>query len=100
MANNMVLWTPYGNRYVINLDTGAINGSDTWLFLGFQHVKRGEFIARSKLTPALMAGMVWMWKNGYPQWTVRDLGHGWAREWGNTHYHGVAGAYLEAGGGA
>jgi hypothetical protein len=96
--------TPYGNEFYIN-DRGEISQVDKetgllrepsgqWIFLGLQHVRKREFIPFAALRENFREGMrqasPLKFKNGSPQYTVRDLDHGTIREWGNTKYHGVA----------
>lgn len=87
--------TPRGDRYYIHVN-GDIQRlgmehtpSGQWKFLGLSHVKKAYFIPFEKLTPKLVQSLILHWKNGNPQYTVRDLDHGTPREWGNTKYHGV-----------
>lgn len=87
--------TPSGDRYVIH-DNGDIERTDIagsrpsgqWKMLGLQHVKRREFIPMDKLADALPS-LALAYKNGKPQYTVRDRDRGTMRKWGNTAYHGV-----------
>lgn len=88
--------TPYGNHYkvdsngnIIRTDIKGFKPSKQWKFMGLSHVKRPDFIPLSSLTPKFFDGFNTCWKNGNPQWTVRDWDHGTIREWGNTKYHGV-----------
>jgi len=88
------LTTPAGEKYIIhengNIERGdGMNGkgSGDWKFLGIQHVTRKEFIPFDKM--AVMLGKSLLFKNGNPQWTVRDNDHGTVRTWGNTKYHGI-----------
>lgn len=96
----MQITTPYmqmqgqAQSYLVDLETGSINGSENWLFIGFQHVKRSKIISRSAITPELLGDMQWCYKNGNPQWTVKDRDHGTRRTWGNTKYHGVLRAWI------
>lgn len=93
----MQITTPHGNRYLVNRSNGNITRTDIpgfkpsgqWRMLGIQHVKRGEFIPLSLLTPARVKKLTLLYKNGHPQYTVRDWDHGSVRTWGNTHYHGI-----------
>ncbi len=93
--------TPYLDYYkvddkgrIINANDGC-NGSDDWLFLGISHVKRNDFIPFKHLKKFLESKPNLLWKNGNPQWTVRDLDHGTTREWGNTQYHGIKGLWFD-----
>lgn len=83
---------PNGTIYDIYSDGSiALEGADPsnqWKMLGLSHVKRSEFIPFSQLAEKLPS-LTLLYKNGRPQYTVRDLDHGTKREWGNTHYHGV-----------
>lgn len=100
MARKLTITTPRGDRYYIH-EKGEIEradghngrGSDTWLFLGLQHVKRREFIPLEALTPERIKSLTLLYKNGHPQYTVRDRDHGTTREWGNTHHGGVKEIY-------
>ena len=97
------LRTPYGDQYHIH-ENGDIQrldlypshqpftGSGQWKMLGVKHVKTRQFIPLASLFSALpgeIHGSSLTYKNGKPQWTVRDLDHGTIREWGNTEYHGI-----------
>lgn len=91
-----------GQDYLVNnkgqlckaCNVGTAYGfSDGWKFLGIQHVKRRDFIpfwALKKWSAEDFETFQWCYKNGNPQWTVRDLDHGTTREWGNNKYHGIA----------
>ena len=95
------LRTPYGDRYIIDTESGNIaregqSFSNAWKFVGLSHVKRNEIIPLKALTPERVRMMEFRYKNGNPQWTVRDTDHGTTREWGNTRVYGVAGmSYLD-----
>ena len=98
----LILSTPYGNTYKIH-DNGNIERLDMkfapsghWKFLGICHTKRNEFISFEKLKTMNLREFKWLYKNGHPQWTVKDLDHGSTRLWGNTHYHGIKVIYQEA----
>lgn len=88
--------TPYGDNYTID-DNGNIIRNDIqgftpsgqWKMLGLSHVKRNEFIPLKEINQALLDTLQLRYKNGNPQYTVRDYDHGTIREWGNTVYHGV-----------
>ena len=70
----------------------AYTFSGKWKLLGIEHVKRNEFISFQVLktwTKQDFEFFTWCYKNGNPQWTVRDLDHGTTRTWGNTKYHGI-----------
>lgn len=95
MARALFLSTPYGDKYYVHangdIERTDIHGFETsgnWKLLGIEHVKSSKFIPLSELLadgiPAQLS-----WKNGNPQWTVRDLDHGTTRTWGNTKYHGI-----------
>jgi len=74
-----------------NINT-AYTFSDGWKFLGIEHVKRNQFIPIETLktwTAEQFESFDWCYKNGNPQWTVRDLDHGSTRTWGNTKHHGI-----------
>lgn len=94
----LILSTPRGNYYQIDPATGNITQegqsfSNQWKMLGIKHVSKNLFIPLAKLTPEFLKTLPLRYKNGNPQWTVRDLDHGTAREWGNTKYHGIAHLY-------
>jgi hypothetical protein len=94
----LIIRTPYGRRYKVNAKGEFDNGSGfsgQWKMLGLSHVKRNEFIPFQKLTKEMVNNIRTTWKNGKPQWTVRDLDHGTVREWGNTAVHGVNGIWFE-----
>ena len=89
------LTTPYGNRYVIHeggdvqrTDLEGFTPSGQWRMLGLQHVKRRDFIPLSEVY-ARLPSLTLLYKNGSPQYTVRDFDHGTVRVWGNTRHHGV-----------
>ena len=90
--------TPSGKRYHVNYKREIYKVGDTpsggWLLLGFSHVKRSDVIPFKFITPELLKGFIFCWKNGNPQWTVQDLDHGTVRQWGNTKYHGIAKAWF------
>lgn len=87
--------TPRGDRYIIHAngdiertDLAGFKPSGQWRLVALSHVKRREIVP----LPMLLAGKFpapLLYKNGTPQWTVRDYDHGTIREWGNTRYHGV-----------
>jgi hypothetical protein len=98
--------TPYGQHltsetYLVNFkgqlcrraNTKTAYGFDNgWKFLGIEHVKRNEFIPFERIknwTTEQFKSFEWCYKNGNPQWTVRDLDHGSTRTWGNTKHHGI-----------
>ncbi len=83
----MKILTPYGNVRTVNA-LGHINGSDQWIMLGIEHVKRNEFIPFSEIE-ARLPHLTLLYKNGNPQYTVRDRDHGTVRTWGNTKCHGI-----------
>ena len=94
MKPKFSLRTPHGDSYTI-MDGGEIQRDDghntasaSWRLVGLQHVRRREFIPFSQLGNRLHE--IGRYKNGKPQWTVRDFDHGTIREWGNTEHHGVA----------
>ena len=70
----------------------AYTFSGKWKLLGIEHVKRNHFISFEAIkswTKEQFETFEWCYKNGNPQWTVRDLDHGTTRTWGNTKYHGI-----------
>ncbi len=95
MATKMIISTPHGDQYLIHED-GQIERSDgrnlplsgQWKLLGIEHVKRREFIPFADLLAGKRPDAI-LYKNGNPQWTVRDNDHGAVRTWGNTKYHGI-----------
>lgn len=97
----IVINTPYGKRYFVNrkgdIFYDGLNPSGGWKFLGLSHVKRREIIPFPAVWDKLEKGekINTLWKNGKPQYTVRDLDHGTTREWGNTKYHGIKSIYME-----
>ena len=93
--------TPNGEHYKVSEKGGIYAGphhiafpSNDWQFLGITHVKRSAFIPLATLSPEMLKKIALLWKNGRPQWTVRDLDHGTMRTWGNTHYHGIKSLYF------
>jgi len=64
--------------------------SDSWIFLGLSHIKRNEFISFERITPENINDFK-TFKNGNPQWTVRDLDYGTIRNWGG----GIKSIYFE-----
>lgn len=102
----MYIYTPYGNKYVVDLETGNITHfrwsespvfSGGWKFKGIQHVKKSEFISLEtiKNNPKILDEINLTYKNGNPQYTVRDVDHGTVREWGNTKHHGISSISLQ-----
>ena len=90
----LCLRTPYGSQYHIyengnikRLDQPSFVPSGDWKMLGIEHVRRSCFIPLADLFEHIPANL--LYKNGKPQWTVRDLDHGSQRSWGNTRAHGV-----------
>lgn len=96
----LTIRTPYGNQYRIyengNIERMDMPGmiSGQWKMLGISHVKRSHFIPLSELLNGKIP-LEQVYKNGNPQWTVRDLDHGTTREWGNTKVHGIARIEIE-----
>ena len=93
--------TPYGDHYVVNERGELAKNNDKhfgsqWLFLGIQHVERNEFIPIEDLTPERVKQLELRYKNGKPQYTVKDLDHGTPRLWGNTASRGIADIYFDA----
>ena len=87
--------TPYGNRYLIHAngdiertDIPGFKPSGQWRLIALSHVKRREIVSLASLLSGHVPAPL-LYKNGRPQWTVRDFDHGTIREWGNTRYHGV-----------
>jgi hypothetical protein len=85
--------TPYMEVYEVSKD-GSIRKkgnefSEQWKLQGIEHVKKSWFIPFSKLTKELIKELPLLYKNGNPQFTVRDLDYGTTRVWGNTVYHGI-----------
>lgn len=86
--------TAYGAKYFVH-ENGEIERTDQafqptmqWRLLGLQHVQRREFIDVSKLLAGEFPEQL-TYKNGNPQWTVRDWDHGAPRTWGDTKHHGI-----------
>lgn len=75
---------------IIRINLMKFEPSDDWIMLGIDHVKRNQFIPFSKLTPENIKDFK-TWKNGKPQWTVRDLDYGTIRGWGG----GIKRMYFE-----
>lgn len=90
----IIITTPYGNKYEIDAE-GRINGSDNWRLKGIEHVKKSWFIPIKDLTEKRLKELPLLYKNGNPQFTVRDLDHGTTRVWGNTKYHGIKSIYFK-----
>lgn len=99
--NKLYLRTPYGNEYHIhaNGDIQRLDqypadkpfkdkSSSKWKLLGIEHVKHNEFIPLKDLLSGAIPKAL-LYKNGNPQFTVRDLDCGSRRVWGNTKYHGI-----------
>jgi hypothetical protein len=93
------IFTPYGDCYAVNelgqickpSNIGTYYGfSDGWKIQGIEHVKMNWFIPFNKLTKEIVKDLPLKYKNGNPQFTVRDLDHGTTRTWGNTKYHAIA----------
>lgn len=88
--------------YTVNLENGNIiqssrlrdggTFSNQWKLQGFSHVRRNEFIslARIRDDSSVLERMIWRFKNGKGQYTVRDLDHGTTRQWGER----VLGVYF------
>lgn len=85
------------NRDTYNIyDNGDIQRTDMqhtpsgqWKLQGIEHVKQSWFIPLSQLNELSVSRLNLLFKNGNPQFTVRDLDHGTTRVWGNTKYHGI-----------
>jgi len=97
---HLMLITAYGDYYQVNpkgeiirMDIKGFEPSGGWIFLGLEHVKRNQFIPLADITPETVASFT-TYKNGNPQWTVRDRDHGTMRTWGNTKYHGIKRVYF------
>lgn len=94
--------TPYGSHYkvdkngnIIRTDIKDFEPSGDWKFVGISHVKQNWIIPFEELTKERLNNLNILWKNGNPQWTVRDLDHGTTREWGNTKYHGIKSIWFD-----
>lgn len=92
----MRIMTPHGNTFlirkngdIVRTDIPGFKPSGKWKMLGIQHVKMNIFIPLKLLTPARVRKLTLLYKNGNPQYTVRDLDHGTTRSWGNTRVHGI-----------
>lgn len=95
MTKYLILFTHQRKSYIVELKTGYITQyhydgrtpqfSGGWKFSGLSHVKRNEFIplATIQRTPAILDEIQLQYKNGKPQYTVRDLDHGTRRQWGD-----------------
>lgn len=102
MTNNQIFFeiiTPYNDVYAVNYlgqitkksNIGTNYGfSDGWKIKGIEHVKKSWFIPFNKMTKDFIKELPLRYKNGHPQFTVRDLDHGTTRTWGNTVYHGIS----------
>lgn len=69
------------NGNIIRLDIPGFTPSGQWKFLGLSHARRNLFVPFPQCFNAPLP-LPLNWKNGNAQWTVRDLDHGTAREWG------------------
>lgn len=92
--------TPYGDTFQVNEDAEIISKnapepSGKWKIKGIAHVRRSEFIPFSEITKEKIQSIDLLYKNGNPQWTVRDLDHGTIRTWGNTIWHGIKSIYFK-----
>jgi hypothetical protein len=85
--------TPYGRYYSVNkrgeIYYDGLKPSGGWLLLGIEHVKRNEFIPFADIAEWMRHNPTLLYKNGNPQYTIRDRDHGTLRTWGNTKYHGI-----------
>lgn len=85
--------TPYGATYQINNEgeifSNIVTPSGNWKIKGIEHVRRAEFIPFQQITKEKIKSLDLLYKNGNPQWTVRDWDHGTTRTWGNTKVHGI-----------
>lgn len=77
----------------IDLETGFINGSSNWLFLGLSHKRNNYFIPRTEITKEKIGQMndngEMYYKNGKCQYTVRDSDYGTIREWGSPEVSAI-----------
>ena len=96
MSRKFELRTRYGDRYYIH-SNGNIERTDMkfapsgqWKVIGIQHVKDSRYVPFDRLSDFLASNPTMTYKNGNPQWTVRDFDHGSTRVWGNTKYHGIS----------
>jgi hypothetical protein len=92
----LIITTKYGNVYkidgernIIRTDIKGFKASGQWKLIGIEHVKQSRFIRADSIANWLESKPDMLFKNGNPQWTVRDLDHGTTRVWGNTEYHGI-----------
>lgn len=89
----LLITTPYGKTYTVD-EQGRISHSGyapsgQWIMLGIVHVKRStHFIPLADLLKGRLPASL-TYKNGNPEWTIRDRDHGTIREWGNTKHHGI-----------
>jgi hypothetical protein len=91
--------TPYGDRYLVDVETGLIRRpgeatSGGWKMIGLVRTGPGfafgtGLIPLADVSQCLKTGLKLQYKNGRPRFTVRDWDHGTVRTWGNTRYHGV-----------
>lgn len=93
--DGVIITKPTGDKYetdakgnFIRSPNGLHRRQGDWVMLGLDHVKRCEFVPFIQI-PERLPTLDLLYKNGNPQWTVRDLDHGSTRVWGNTSYHGV-----------
>jgi hypothetical protein len=99
----LTIHTPYGKKFFINEKQEIIRTdmdfkpSGQWKFLGLEHVKNNQFVPYDRVIERLKSDpeVFKTYKNGNPQWTVRDLDHGTTRVWGNTKFHGVKSIRIE-----
>ena len=91
--NILNIRTPSGRLYHVlengDITVAGVPVSGQWEFIGLQHVCRNEAIFFKELTKEFLENFESCWKNGRPQWTVKDKDHGTIRIWGNAKYHGV-----------
>ena len=100
--SEMIINTPYGDQYVVNLETGEMyrpnqSPSGEWKFVGFYSTRSASTIIPLRdirEDPGLLDRVPWLYKNGSPRFTIRDTDHGTTRIHSNTTRHGVKYAYV------
>jgi hypothetical protein len=99
----MTITTNRGDVYKIDADGNIIRtdiegfqASGEWKLVGIEHVRSyRRFVRAEHIADWLKKSPQLLYKNGNPQWTIRDLDHGTIRSWGNTRYHGIRSIEVE-----